>query len=151
MISFASACADMESIDVDLARRPGRPAPWIRVNLRAVHEQAAARAGRLIADEQHRVARVRQRAREVMQHAAAGRHAARRDDDRTASCDSCTARDSWIDVTTFSLAVQNAQTSRCARARCAVAGALVRDLGIELVRAARGTSSSTVAAIGLST
>ena len=70
--------------------------------LRAVLELAPARARRLVAGEQHGVARVRQRAHEVVQHAAAGRHAARRDDDRTARVDSCTSRDSGIDVMTFS-------------------------------------------------
>ena len=50
--------------------------------LRAVDQLPAARAGRLEADEEHRVARVGQARDQVMQHAAAGRHAARRDDDR---------------------------------------------------------------------
>ena len=45
---------------------------------RAVHQLPSARAGRLEADEQHGVARVRQPRRQVVHDAAAGGHAARR-------------------------------------------------------------------------
>ena len=49
---------------------------------RAVGERPAARARGLEADQEHRVARVGQAVREVVQHAAAARHPRRRDDDR---------------------------------------------------------------------
>ncbi len=48
----------------------------------AVDELSATGAGCLIADEEHRVPRIRQRRRKVMQNAAAGRHSTRRDHDR---------------------------------------------------------------------
>jgi tetratricopeptide (TPR) repeat protein len=48
----------------------------------AVREQAASRALGLIPGEHHRVAGVREQARQMVEHAPAGRHARRRDDDR---------------------------------------------------------------------
>jgi hypothetical protein len=49
--------------------------------LLAVDQTASARAGRLVAGEEHGVPRVRQRRLEMVQHAPAFRHPARRDDD----------------------------------------------------------------------
>ena len=56
--------------------------PWILTARGAVEQLPPARALRLKADQQHGVPRIGQRRLQVMQDAAAGRHPARRDDDR---------------------------------------------------------------------
>ena len=80
MISPASACADIESMrSMRAATGTSCPCSFTAWRRRTA---GAPRARRLIPDKQHRVSRIGERRGEMMQHAAAGRHAARRDDDR---------------------------------------------------------------------
>ena len=80
--------------------------------LGAVQQLAPACPFRLVPDEQHRVVRVRQPGQEMMQHAAAGRHAARGDDDRRRGRGRPTPTDSCADATTVMREVPNTATSR---------------------------------------
>ena len=106
----------------------------MRVNLRAVLAAPAARAGRLIAGKQHRVARVRQRA--CRDGAARGRRSPCRSTRSTiaGSPDSCTVA-RFLDRrrSPCSLAVrERAQRPRCGLRAVHRRGSS-RDLGIELV------------------
>ncbi len=81
MISPASAWADIESMrSIDAAT--GTIRPCILIVSGAVAEQASPCPGRLVADKQHRVLRIGQRGREMMEDASASGHAARRNHDR---------------------------------------------------------------------
>ena len=73
----------------------GTTCPRIFTSGRPLDELPAPGLGGLVADEDHRVPAARQGGRQVMQHAATGRHAARRDHNRRRARLSTSSADCW--------------------------------------------------------